>query len=65
MAVRALLAHREVGDGGIGLASLAAELSSQELQAGRPPIDEATALALLEELTREGFCRQEGERWFA
>lgn len=62
MVVRSLLAHR--GEGAV-VADIADELSAQELQAGRAPVDAATVLGILEELAGEGFCHQEGERWQA
>jgi A/G-specific adenine glycosylase len=62
MVVRSLLAHR--GEGAV-VADIADELSAQELQSGRAPVDAATVLGILEELAGEGFCHQEGERWQA
>jgi len=60
MLVRALLAHR--GEG-VDVSTLAAELTAQELEAGRDPVVDAMVLELLEELSSEGFCRREGELW--
>lgn len=62
MVVRSLLAHR--GEGAT-VADITEELGTQELQAGREPVDAATVLGILEELANEGFCHQEGERWQA
>lgn len=62
MVVRSLLAHRGEGT---AVADIADELSAQELQAGREPVDATTVLAILEELAGEGFCHQDGERWQA
>lgn len=61
MVVRLLLAHQEGGGASVGV--LAGELSAQEVQAGRDPVPAADVASLLEELAREGFCRQAGELW--
>ena len=63
-AVRALLDARQAGEG-VGAVELAAILSRAEKAAGRQGLSEADALALLEELEREGFCRRAGEAWLA
>lgn len=63
MVVRALLAHR--GEAGVDAATVAAEMSELEAAAGRPPVDEALVLELLEELSGEGFCHREGGFWSA
>lgn len=60
MLVRALLAHR--GEG-VDASALAAELTAQELEAGRDPVTAAMVLELLDELAGEGFCHLEGELW--
>ena len=62
MVVRSLLAHRGKG---ASVTDIAEELSAQELKARREPVDAAAVLAILEELTGEGFCHQDGERWQA
>ena len=63
MVVRSLLAHQS--DGGATAAIVAEELSAQETAAGRDRVDERTALELLEELSREGFCREIEGHWLA
>lgn len=60
MLVRALLAHR--GEG-VDVSTLAAELTAQELEAGRDPVTAAMVLELLDEIAGEGFCHLEGELW--
>ncbi len=62
MVVRALLATRD--GGGANAASIAEDLSAQELAAGREPLSESLVEGLLEELSREGFCRYEDGLWF-
>ena len=61
--VRILLAHRLDGPGGADFATLAGELASQERKAGRTEVRAADVRALLEELSREGFCREERGVW--
>ena len=61
--VRILLAHRLDAPGGADLDTLAAELASEERKAGRSEVKAADVLALLEELSREGFCREERGVW--
>ena len=62
MVVRVLLAHR--GEA-VSTTAVARELSAQEIRAGREPVDEGDALALLEELAKEGFCQSEDGLWRA
>jgi len=60
MVVRSLLAHRLEG---ADLPTLVADISAEEAQAGREPVDTKDVLDILAELAREGFCRQVGEQW--
>ena len=50
---------------GISTEAVAEELGAQEVAAGRDPVSEADARALLEELAREGFCHEEDGLWRA
>lgn len=61
--VRILLAHRGDAPGGVDLGTVAAELASAEEKAGRRGVKTADVRALLEELAREGFCREEAGGW--
>ena len=61
--VRILLAHRGDAPGGVDLGTVAAELASAEEKAGRRGVKTADVQALLEELAREGFCREESGGW--
>ena len=61
--VRILLAHRGDAPGGVDLGTVAAELASAEEKAGRRGVKTADVRALLEELAREGFCREESGGW--
>lgn len=61
--VRILLAHRGDAPGGVDLGTVAAELASAEEKAGRRGVKTADVRALLEELAREGFCREETGGW--
>ena len=61
--VRILLAHRGDAPGGVDLGTVAAELASAEEKAGRRGVKTADVQALLEELAREGFCREETGGW--
>ena len=61
MVVRIVLANRE----GVSLADVCTELSGQEVRAGRPAVSKQEVLALLEELSAEGFCHREGDVWIA
>ena len=61
--LRLLLSHRDDAPGGADLGTLAAELASEELEAGRSEVKTADVQALLEELSREGFCREEHGIW--
>lgn len=51
--------------GGLGVAELAEALTAAEVRAGRPPVGAADVEAILSELGREGFCRQDGDLWRA
>lgn len=59
--VRVLLAHRE----GVDLRLAQAELSREELAAGRAALGEDEVRALLDELSAEGFCHPGGDTWCA
>lgn len=59
MVVRALLSHRE----GAPVSTIVQEVSAEERRAGRPPVEEAYVLSLLEELAAEGFCRDQSGLW--
>lgn len=61
--VRILLAHRPDAPGGADFGTVAAELASTEREAGRSGVSDAEVLALLEELAREGFCREKDGVW--
>jgi A/G-specific adenine glycosylase len=61
MVVRALLALRATG---ASVERVVEELSSQEMAAGRDPVDEATVSGLLEELAGEGFCHERDGLWW-
>lgn len=61
--VRVLLAHRSDAPGGADFATVAAELASTEEKAGRSGVTDAEVLALLGELAREGFCREDDGIW--
>ena len=62
---RAMMLRIVLGSGGITAAQACAGLSRQEVSAGREPVAETDAQALLEELAGEGFCRCEDELWHA
>ena len=62
---RAMMLRIVLGSGGITAAQACAELSRQEVSAGREPVAQTDAQALLEELAGEGFCRCEDELWHA
>ena len=61
--VRILLAHRGDAPGGVDLGTVAAELASAERKSGRSEVKAADVQALLRELAREGFCREEPGGW--
>ena len=63
--VRLLLAHRADAAGGALEDTLAEELSTVEVKAGRSAVSAQDAHALLAELAAEGFCRQDGQIWRA
>ena len=60
--LRVLLAHRGEPDG-LGLAAICEELARVEEKAGRRPICAPEVEALLDELSREGFCRPGEGAW--
>lgn len=60
--LRVLLAHRGEPSG-VSLDAIVAELASVEEKAGRSPIGAREVGALLEELSREGFCRAGDGAW--
>ena len=57
--VRLLLEHRE----GAAIEELAAELSRQELAAGREAVLAQEVLAIVEQLQKEGFCTRNNGMW--
>lgn len=65
--VRILLDAHEADAGPLTTEAVRAALGRQERAAGRPMVDEALALSILEDLEREGFCRALGDaddrRW--
>lgn len=60
--LRVLLAHRGES-GGVGLVAICEEFASVEEKAGRRPISASEVEALLDELSREGFCRPGDGAW--
>lgn len=62
MVVRALLAHRGKG---VDAATVANELSLQEMRAGREAVGEQMVHDLLDELACEGFCYERDGLWMA
>lgn len=63
--LRILLAHRADPQGGVDLGALCVELSREERAAGRRGVDVSDAQALLDELSKEGFCHNNGNIWCA
>ena len=63
--LRILLAHRADPRGGVDLDTLSVELSRREVATGRSEVDVSDAQALLAELSREGFCHNNGNIWCA
>ncbi len=61
--LRILLAHRDDPAGGADLRLLSEELSYEERKAGREGVNADVTLALLEELSAEGFCYLQGGIW--
>lgn len=61
--LRILLAHRADPRGGVDLDTLCVELSREERAAGRRGVNVSDAQALLAELSREGFCHNNGNIW--
>ena len=62
--VRLLLEARATATA-LSAADVARALTALEVAAGREPVGEPYASRILEELAREGFCREEGGRWLA
>ncbi len=60
--LRVLLAHRGEPDG-VRLETICEEVASVEEKAGRRPISAPEVEALLDELSREGFCRPGDGAW--
>ena len=58
--LRVLLAH---GSSGADIATVCEELGKKEAGAGRSPLGEKDVRSLLDELSAEGFCRQERGVW--
>lgn len=63
--LRILLAHRADPRGGVDLDTLSVELSREEVAAGRSEVDASVAQTLLAELSKEGFCHNNGNIWCA
>lgn len=63
--VRILLAARDDDDEALGLSAddLLERLDAHEASAGRPAVSRAVAEELLQELAKEGFCREERGLW--
>ena len=61
--LRVLLAHRDNDAAGASFETICEELASEEAKAGRRPLSAPEVRALLDELSSEGFCRQEGGAW--
>ncbi|MEE8673785.1 adenine glycosylase [Tractidigestivibacter scatoligenes] len=61
--LRILLAHRADPRGGVDLDTLCVELSREERAAGRRGVDASDAQTLLTELSKEGFCHNNGNIW--
>ncbi|WP_346697332.1 adenine glycosylase [Thermophilibacter mediterraneus] len=62
-ALRVLLAHRGEGAAGATFEEFFEALAQEEARAGRSALGAPDALALLEELAAEGFCRHENGVW--
>ena len=60
--VRLLLAAGAAGEG-MDASAVHAALNTSELDAGRPPVERDLTDAILEDLSREGFCREVGGIW--
>ena len=61
--LRVLLAHRDNDAAGASFETICEELASEEAKAGRRPLSAPEVRALLDELSSEGFCRQERGTW--
>lgn len=61
--LRILLAQRSERPDGVDLGTLAAQLALAEEKVGRRGVEVADVRALLEELSREGFCREDHGAW--
>lgn len=59
--VRMLLSAHEAGEGALGTLDICRDLSAQEVDAGRDPLSSADARSILEDLARDGFCREAEE----
>ena len=62
-AVRMLLQAQAQGMAGVTTGEVSMRLSEVERAAARPPVDEALAASILEDLEREGFCCREDGAW--
>lgn len=62
-AVRMLLEAQAQGMAGVTTGEVSMRLSEVERAAARPPVDEALAASILEDLEREGFCCREDGAW--
>ncbi len=63
--VRMLLAARDKTPVGVTLAEAVAGVNELETAAGRGCVDAELIAGILADLEREGFCRQDGERWLS
>lgn len=61
--VRILLAAREQGEDGLPFEGLAHELDEVEEAAGRAAVDGGLLQSILDDLSREGFCSEDGGFW--
>lgn len=62
---RMLLAARDSAPAGITLADAVAGVNELEAAAGRGPVDAELVAGILGDLVRDGFCREEGDRWLS
>ena len=63
LALKALLAGTSADPRGFTSREMASLIDGHEELAGRTPVGEEGALAILEELAAEGFCARRGEFW--
>ncbi len=61
--VRLLLAADDEEAPGLTLDAVVRGVDELERQAGRPPVDEALVLSILEALERDGLCTHHGQTW--